>query len=157
MKVRFSGEAGDLGTDEGLWCLISTSGGRNYRRFLGDNHTASRSSLLFSRRTARQRHTASNTICGHEPCTNPGTQRPLSPSTQFLPQGRLDPITLTGGLSIVRPKMEGSFVLIISVREQKKKFKLLSPSYILPRWGEGGEGGDIWITFSGSFSCLSRR
>lgn len=74
---------------------------------------------------------------------------------------RMDPITLTGGLSIVRPKMEESFVLIISVREHKKKFKLLSPSYILPLCGGGGGlrngGGESWITFPGSFSCLSRR
>lgn len=44
----------------------------------------------------------------------------------------MDPITLMGGLSIVRPKMEESFVLMISVREHKNKFKLLSPSYLLP-------------------------
>lgn len=56
----------------------------------------------------------------------------------------MDPITLMGGLSIVRPNMEESFVLMISVREHKEKFKLLSPSYIFPLW-EWRWGGGLYF------------
>lgn len=68
--------------------LISTSEGRNCRRFLGDSRTASRFSLLFSLRTSRQRHTANNTTCGLRHAQTQAPKDHISPSTQFLPLGR---------------------------------------------------------------------
>lgn len=47
----------------------------------------------------------------------------------------MDPITTTRGLRIVRPETKIP-VFITSVKEHKKKFKLLKPSYFLPLgWG----------------------
>lgn len=116
--------------------LISTSVGTNCRRFLGDSYTASRSSLLFALRTAPRRRTA-NTMCGQSESTNPGSRWACLPINTITLMGKTDgPYHYHQRSKDSQARNTKLPVFITSVKEYKKKFKLLKPSYFLPLgWG----------------------
>ena len=112
-------------------CLISTSGGRNCRRFLGDSHTASQSQLLSARRTALPRHTANNTMYSHAAQAHLGSQQARRPINRVCLWGGTDePYHTTVGLSIVRLETRRALGLLFERENiKRKKFKLLNCSY----------------------------
>ena len=131
-------------------CLISTSGGRNCRRFLGDSHTASQSQLLSARRTALPRHTANNTMYSHAAQAHLCSQQARRPINRVCLWGGTDePYHTTVGLSIVRLETRRALGLLFERENIKsKKFKLLnSPTVFYLFQG----------TFPGSSNCSSKK